>query len=83
MRGDVYKEYYPIDIKLKASITKHEKEIEIEKYYEKLAICIETFVCSECGQPVVIDDTWLRDEIRERTISGMCRMCQHKLFGAI
>jgi len=83
MRGEVYKNYYPINPDLKKDILKAERAEEIRKYEGKLAFCIASFICSECGQPYKIDETWLRDEVFERTISGTCRPCQHKLFGAI
>lgn len=81
MKGDVYKEYYPIDDDYKKQITAEETTAEIDAYFAYLEGCKKEMICSECGQPIVFDKTWMKDEKREYEISALCNICQRKIFG--
>lgn len=82
MKGDVYKDYYPISDAERYLITVEETAEEIEAYFAYLEACKHYQCCSECGQLVEeFDKTWTKDEIREYSISALCKDCQRRLFG--
>lgn len=80
-KGEVYKTYYYVPEDVKEKIREKDTPEERQAYFDFLQDCIENGICSRCGDEIVIDETWLKDEIGEIKFSGMCKDCQREEFG--
>ena len=72
---------YPISDEMREMLFAEETVEECEAYFAHIEDCIEQNICSECGQPVNVTSDYMPDNIKEYSISGLCKTCQIKAFG--
>lgn len=80
-KGEVYKTYYYVKPEVRKELIQPETREERQAYFDYLEDCIKNGICPRCGDEIVIDETWLKDEIYEIQFSGMCKDCQREEFG--
>jgi hypothetical protein len=72
---------YRLDPSIKALLRPTETEVEVDAYFNDLALCVELGICADCGEPVIFDEEYRDEHIKEYGISALCKLCQIKEFG--
>lgn len=80
---EMIKKEYSLSPTVREFLTATETKEEVDAYFEHIYHCIGEEICADCGQPVNLDGEFYRAEhVKEYSISGLCRECQIKAFGA-